>query len=428
MDYLSGLLKEIFSTYIEIAPYLLIGLSFAGLLHILFNKDFILNHLGKNDFWSVLKASVLGVPLPLCSCGVIPTALHLRKQKASMGATLSFLISTPQTGVDSIIATYGMMGPIFAIFRPVFAFIMGIAGGIAANIFDKDKLDIKKMEAEGSSCVTCDETEPHDHTFREKLNSGVKYAYMEFLDDISLQLVFGIILAGIISFIIPDNFFLKYGGDGLAGMLIMMAFAIPLYVCATASIPIAVSLMLKGLSPGAALVFLIAGPATNIATITLIGRALGRKMVIIYLSVIAVFALLGGYLLNFIFSFMGEKIISQGLHHHESTSIVFQVLIAIFSLLLIASIVRKIRGKFGRSECNCNDHESTESDMNSTRFKVEGMTCNHCVMHVENTIKEVAGVEKVEVSLNEKTAVISGDFSEQDVISAINQAGYKASI
>jgi len=425
MDYLLGLLKEIYSTYMEIAPYLLIGLTFAGLLHILFNKDFILNHLGKNNFWSVLKASILGVPLPLCSCGVIPTALYLRKQKASQGATLSFLISTPQTGIDSIIATYGMMGPIFAIFRPVFAFIMGIAGGITANLFDQDKFEIKKMEAEGFSCVTCTDTKTHEHTFWEKLNSGVRYAYIEFLDDISLQLVFGIVLAGIISFIIPDNFFQKYGGDGLLGMLFMMAFAIPLYVCATASIPIAVSLMLKGLSPGAALVFLIAGPATNIATITLIGRALGRKMVIIYLSVIAIFSLLGGYLLNFIYSFMGENIISQGIHYHTSSGIIFQILIAVFSLILLASIIRKISGKFGHHH---HDHGSMELDVNNTIFNVEGMTCNHCVMHVENAIKEVAGVKEVDVSLNEKKAVITGEFSDQDVITAIEKAGYKASI
>ncbi len=429
MNYIISLFKEIFTTYLEIAPYLLIGLSFAGLLHIIFNKDFILNHLGQNDFWSVLKASILGVPLPLCSCGVIPTALYLRKQKASQGATLSFLISTPQTGVDSIIATYGMMGPIFAIFRPLFAFVMGIVGGLTANAFDRGKIDIQKIKGEGFSCTTCNVTKPHDHTSMEKLRSGVKYAYVEFLDDISLQLVFGVALAGIISFVIPDNFFQEYGGDGLAGMLLMMVFAIPLYVCATASIPIAVSLMLKGLSPGAALVFLIAGPATNIATITLIGRALGRKMVVIYLSVIAVFALIGGYLLNFIYSFTGESIITQGMHQHTSVSAVFKIFIVLFSLLLVASIYRKIKGKLSSGDHHNHSHDFKELDMGlNKKFKIEGMTCNHCVMHVKNALEEINGVEKAAVDLNSKSAVVTGDFSDKDVIDAVKKAGYKASI
>jgi len=426
MNFISGLFKEVFSTYLEIAPYLLIGLSFAGLLHIIFNKDFILNHLGRNNFWSVLKASVLGVPLPLCSCGVIPTALYLRKQKASQGATLSFLISTPQTGVDSIIATYGMMGPIFAIFRPLFAFIMGIFGGITANFFDREKIDIVKMKEEKFSCVTCNVKQPHEHTSWEKLKSGVKYAYVEFLDDISLQLIFGVVLAGLISFLIPDDFFQQYGGEGLLGMLFMMAFAIPLYVCATASIPIAVSLMLKGLSPGAALVFLIAGPATNIATITLIARALGKKIVIIYLAVIAIFALAGGYLLNFVYSLTGENIFTQGIHQHESENLIFNIFIVIFSLILLASVIRKIKSKFRHSP-NL-ELKELELNKNQVKFKIAGMTCNHCVMHVTNAIKDVSGVEKVEVSLNNKSAVVAGKFSVDAVIAAVNKAGYKASI
>lgn len=424
MNYIIELLKEILATYLEIAPYLLIGLSFAGLLHIIFNRDFILNHMGRNNFWSVLKASVLGVPLPLCSCGVIPTALYLRKQKASQGATLSFLISTPQTGVDSIIATYGMMGPIFAVFRPIFAFLMGIAGGVTANLYDRKTVNIAKMKEAGFACVTCGEKDPHEHTAWEKLKSGVHYAYVEFLDDISLQLLFGVALAGLISFLIPDNFFQQYGGDGLLGMLFMMAFAIPLYVCATASIPIAVSLMLKGLSPGAALVFLIAGPATNIATITMIARALGRKMVMIYLSVIAIFALLGGYLLNFIYSFLDEDIMSQGMMHHGSNNLIFLILTGIFSILLIASIYRKISGKHSHHH---EPEEEVDLGQNIKKFKIEGMTCNHCVAHVKSSIEEIPGVEKVKVDLNGKSAIISGDFSDESVISAVKKAGYKAS-
>ncbi len=314
------LLNEIFSTYISIAPYLFLGLLFAGLLHVVFKKDFVAKHLGKNNLFSVIKAAILGVPLPLCSCGVIPTALFLRKKKASKGATLSFLISTPQTGIDSIIATYGMMGPIFAIFRPLAAFVTGIVGGIVTNFVEKkDEPETLNIE-EKFECDTCDVEEPHSHTVLERVTSGLNYAFVEFLDDITIQLIVGIIIAGFISFLIPDNFFADFGGGGFGGMLLMIAVGIPLYVCATASIPIAVSLILKGISPGAAFVFLVVGPATNAATITLISRALGKKLIAIYLTVISVFAILGGLLLNYIFDIVGKPEMLMT-HHHEDISL-----------------------------------------------------------------------------------------------------------
>lgn len=422
MQIIYRLLGDILATYLDIAPYLLIGLTFAGLLHVIFKKDFIARQLGKSDFLSVLKASLLGVPLPLCSCGVIPTALYLRKQRASQGATLSFLISTPQTGIDSIIATYGMMGPIFAIFRPVAAFIMGIVGGIASNLLVRDQ-ELEKIREENTfHCSSCEVTIPHEHSFLQKMVSGARYAFLEFLDDISLQLLFGVILAGIISFAIPDNFFLKYGGEGITGMLLMMVFAIPLYVCATASIPIAVSLLLKGLSPGAAFVFLVAGPATNAATITLITRALGRKVVIIYLAVIAIFALLGGFALNYVFHLFGRTTADLSHHLHGSSSHYFLILTAVFSVLFVLSLFRKISGKFRKKQ--------QESPILSTepivKFRIEGMTCNHCVRHVSEAIGEVQGVTSVIVSLNDKTALVSGDFEPQEIVVAVEKAGYKA--
>lgn len=422
MQIIYRLLGDILATYLDIAPYLLIGLTFAGLLHVIFKKDFIARQLGKSDFLSVLKASLLGVPLPLCSCGVIPTALYLRKQKASQGATLSFLISTPQTGVDSIIATYGMMGPIFAVFRPVAAFIMGIVGGVASNLLVRDQELEKTREDNTFHCSSCEINIPHEHSLWQKLVSGARYAFLEFLDDISPQLLFGVILAGIISFAIPDNFFLKYGGEGIAGMLLMMVFAIPLYVCATASIPIAVSLLLKGLSPGAAFVFLVAGPATNAATIALIARALGRKVVFIYLSVIAIFALLGGFALNYVFLLFGRTTADLSHHLHGSSSHFFLILTAVFSVLFALSLFRKISGKFRKKQ----QHSPILSSGPIVKFRIEGMTCNHCVQHVSQAIGEVQGVTGVDVNLNDKTAVVSGDFEPQDIVAAVDKAGYKA--
>jgi uncharacterized protein len=417
------LLNEIWLTYISIAPYLFIGLIFAGLLHVVFKKDFVAKHLGKNNLLSTIKAAVLGVPLPLCSCGVIPTAMFLRKKKASKGAVLSFLISTPQTGVDSIIATYGMMGPIFAIFRPLAAFVTGIIGGIAANLLDREKEAEKiSTEAEKFECDTCELEEPHDHTIKERLFSGIKYAFVDFLDDITFQLIIGIIIAGLISYIIPDNFFQKFGGDGIGGMLIMIAVGIPLYVCATASIPIAVSLILKGISPGAAFVFLVVGPATNAATITLISKMLGKKLITVYLSVISVFAILGGFLLNYligletIIEIFGEPKLMM-MDHEKDVSVISMILILLFSVLLISSIYRKMRNKYKKPTLG--------GEVSVNTFLIDGMTCNHCAASVKNTVSEIEGVTDVKINLEQKNAVIDGEYNKEEVKAAIEKAGYK---
>ncbi|MDA3814630.1 MAG: SO_0444 family Cu/Zn efflux transporter [Candidatus Cloacimonetes bacterium] len=411
-----GLLNEIWKTYISIAPYLFLGLAFAGLLHVVFKKDFVAKHLGKSDFFSVIKAAILGVPLPLCSCGVIPTALFLRKKKASKGATLSFLISTPQTGVDSIIATYGMMGPIFAIFRPLAAFVTGIVGGLVANFVEKKDEPETSITEDKFDCDTCEIDEPHSHTVLERITSGVKYAFVEFLDDITIQLIVGIVIAGFISFIIPDNFFADFGGDGIMGMLLMIAVGIPLYVCATASIPIAVSLILKGISPGAAFVFLVVGPATNAATIALISRTLGKKLIAIYLAVISVFAILGGFLLNYIFDIVGKPDMMI-MNHHEDISLFSKILIMIFSIMLILSVFRKIRNKFKKPELG--------GEMPHKTFLIEGMTCNHCVANVKDSLIKIEGVQNVKVNLEQKNAVVDGDYNSDEVKAAIVKAGYK---
>jgi len=476
------LLLEILATYLDMAPYLFIGLFFAGLLHVVFKKDFIARHLGKNNMMSVIKAAILGVPLPLCSCGVIPTALYLRRQKASEGATVSFLISTPQTGVDSIIATYGMMGPIFAIFRPLAAFVTGIVGGAILN---KHAINDDALEKEASNCGcgsgSCDDTvvvekedtgcgcgssscedktevlkpaqeetgcgcgsgHSHDDDLEglstvQKLKKGFKYAYVEFLDDIALHLMFGIILAGLISFIIPDSFFTKFDGDGIGGMFIMMAIGIPLYVCATSSIPIAVSLMLKGISPGAAFVFLVAGPATNAATISLIGNTMGKKLLFVYLAVIIVFAFLGGFALNGIFDYMNVDFVASSMseHHHMETPLWETIMMVLFTIALIPALYRRLKPrkrvkKVKLNEVKINDVKISKLNKegaimsNINEVKIEGMTCNHCAHNVKTSIQAVEGVESVEVDLKGKSAKVTGKVDLAKIITAITSAGYK---
>jgi uncharacterized membrane protein YraQ (UPF0718 family)/copper chaperone CopZ len=417
-------------TFLQMAPYLLLGLTFAGILHVLFKKEFIIKHLGKNSFMSSVKAALLGVPLPLCSCGVIPTALSLRRSKASEGATVSFLISTPQTGVDSIIATYGMLGPVFAIFRPVAAFVMGIAGGFITTLLGNKEPADDASAPHAPDCPMCLVTAPHVHTVKEKVMGMFKYAYGDFLDDISAQLLVGIIISAIITIIIPPGFFEQYVGNTWIEMLIMVAGGIPLYVCATASIPIAMALMMKGLSPGAAFVFLAAGPATNAASIILIANVMGKKIVAIYLTVITVFSMAAGFLLNFVYKASGTNAMSDMHHNHAghehvgALSIVFSL---IFLVMLLLSYMRKYYPSLWRTLTKVipGNSRKAEPATGVRTVAIEGMTCNHCVRHVTEELNKVAGIENVAVDLVSQQATFGGPVDIETVFAAVKAAGYR---
>jgi uncharacterized membrane protein YraQ (UPF0718 family) len=296
MNMASAIVIELWQTLCEMAPYLLFGFLVAGFLSVLVTPETVERHLGGKGFWPVFKASLLGVPLPLCSCGVIPVAASLRKHGSSKGATAAFLISTPQTGVDSIAVTYGMLGPVFAVFRPVAAFISGIIGGWIIEAVDgKHATDDAREPCTDECCSP-----------GRKRNIILRMLYHGFIvlpRDIARPLVIGLLIAGIIGVIVPAGFFTDKLGSNFAQMLVMMAFGIPLYVCATASVPIAAAMILKGISPGAALVFLMTGPATNAATIATIWKTMGRRAAAIYLAAVAGTALVSGILLDSLFAF-----------------------------------------------------------------------------------------------------------------------------
>ena len=353
MQIVLDLAQEILKVFWQMSPYLFLGFTISGVLHVFFSADFIVKHLGKDNLASVVKASVLGVPIPLCSCGVIPTAFSLRKNKASKGATVSFLVSTPQTGVDSIIATYGILGPIFALFRPVVSFLTGILSGALVNVFGSN--DPTPTDASEVSAPTCCHDQEQQSIIKEqrstiskKLKECFNYAYIEFMDDISLNLTVGVIIAGIISYIIPPDFFSSFQGNELLSMLLMIIAGVPLYICATSSIPVASALILKGLSPGAAFVFLAVGPATNAATMTMIWNSLGKKVFWIYLSVIVGCSTLAGLFLNSIYKFKSIDVVQTISHagHSSSGSLLVNVISSVFLLLLLASFARKILNKF----------------------------------------------------------------------------------
>jgi len=300
-----GIVRASFDILLDSGPYLLFGLLLAGAIYVSFPAEKIVRHLGKRSFGSVVKAALVGIPLPLCSCGVIPTGLSIKRQGASTGATLSFMIATPQTGVDSISLTYALLDPLFTIFRPVAAFLTAVFTGLSANVLLREQ-PVAGTPAQ-NSCALCEESgeETHAHGFKEKVAGTLRYAFIEFYGDIAKWLFTGIIIAGVVMHFVPADFVERHLSSGLSSMLIMLAVGIPIYICAAGSTPIAAALVLKGVSPGAALVFLLAGPATNAATMTLVARYLGRGALAIYLTCIAVVAVGMGLVLDFLYGAFG---------------------------------------------------------------------------------------------------------------------------
>jgi len=306
METVFGVLKESWQVLNDSALYCLFGIFMSGLLKSLMPNDFVAGHLGGNSTASVIKASLIGMPLPLCSCGVIPVASGLRRQGAGTGATTAFLISTPETGIDSIALTYALLDPFMTVIRPVAAFITATAAGILVNCIPVPNHAEKAKPAGCSSgSCTCKKKFADDAAGPGKaeaparsIRAGLSFAFGGLLADIGPSLLAGIVLAGGIAFFVPDGFVEQHLGAGIMPMLVMLMLGIPLYVCATASTPIVAALALKGLTPGAALVFLLAGPATNIATIMVVAKLMGKRIATVYVLVIASASLMMGMLVN----------------------------------------------------------------------------------------------------------------------------------
>ncbi|MDE6812041.1 MAG: permease, partial [Muribaculaceae bacterium] len=282
----------------EMAPYILLGLFIAGLLHAFVTPDLMGKHLARPGWKSVLKAALIGVPLPLCSCGVLPTAIALRRNGASKSATSAFLISTPQTGVDSIAATWSLLGPAFAILRPVAAMTTALAGGMAVSTDERSDTDGRLMPYYESDGVVT--PAPAERSVMSRIGETLRYGFYDMVRSIGGWLAGGLLIAALITEFVPTDFFASLGRYPLLAMLAVVAVAVPMYVCATGSIPIALSLMLKGLSPGTALVLLMAGPAANFASITLLTRELGRRAAAIYIGSIVAGAILFGLAVDYL--------------------------------------------------------------------------------------------------------------------------------
>lgn len=416
-DILGHFLAENLYLIGQMAPYLTLGFIFAGLLHAFIPRKAVARHLGKESVGSAVKAAVIGVPMPLCSCGVVPTGIGLRKRGASRAAVVSFLISTPQTGIDSIAATYGFFGWALAVFRPIAAFVSGILGGIATLLLKKNAVEDEhwmKFHIRGEDAL---EKNGEPLSFFRRLAGGMRFAFYELLGDISLWLVIGLAVAAAISLVVPDDFFAESLSGGLVQKLVMMAFGIPLYVCSTASIPIAAVLMTKGISAGAAFVFLMTGPATNAATMIIIGRVMGFRVLAVYLASIALLALGFGAGLDLFVSQTGITIESAAAHEHMLPHWITWGSAGLITFFITLHFVERFDRRFLRRK--------TMAGENGVDLIVEGMTCSHCVRTVTDTLKNVPGVTAVNVSLEGGHAHIDGEnLDKTKLAEAVKSAGY----
>jgi len=414
-EQLTSIAAEFWGTLSAMAPYLLFGFLVAGTLSVMISPETVERHLGRRGIWGPLKAALFGVPLPLCSCGVIPVAASLRRHGASRGATTAFLISTPQTGVDSIFVTFSILGPIFTVVRPIVAFVSGVLGGAAVDVLDR------KDDEESSAPVRCEGECCNPQAEGGRFMHVLRYGFVTLPRDIGTALLVGILIAGVISAAVPGDRLGEYlgaerglGRDILA-MFVMMIVGLPLYVCATASVPVAAALILKGVSPGAALVFLMTGPATNAATIATVWKTMGKRTAVTYLATVAVTAFAAGLLLNHIDP-RAESMTHAGHSMLPSWAgtVAAVALLGVLGAALIAPLVKRAKTP-----------QLGEGDRMMT-LMISGMTCSHCVDNVTRALGGLAGVKEVAVDLKGGKAVVTGDgLDEGELRRKVEEIGYK---
>ena len=395
VDYLGLFLSEMWSLCLEMSPFLLMGMFVAGLISMFVDSRLILKHIGSKSFTSILKSTILGIPVPLCSCGVIPVAATLRDGGASKGSTVSFLVSTPQTGVDSIFLTYGMLGPVFALFRPLAAFISGVFSGMVINSFDDD-VHHHLPDSEHVSDV--------NKPLIERLESGLRYGFLTLPSDIVVPLFQGLVVAAAIALFIPPDF--------IAENFSSSSYIMPIYVCATASIPIAVALMGKGVTAGAVFVFLMAGPATNASSIAVVKNILGRRTMVYYLFLISSTAIVFGFILDS-FITIGPPAMSSNAHVHADDSYMSLFLTILFVLILLNAYFYTLKGEMPKPD---ESKDVIDGSQDRLSIKVDGMTCSHCKESVESAVYSCSGVESASVDLLKGLVLVIGSGLDEGAI------------
>lgn len=395
--------KESSKFLLDISPYLLFGFLVAGILYILLPESLVIKHLGGGRL-AVLKAAIFGIPLPLCSCGVIPVATSLRKRGASKSATLSFFMTTPTTGVDSILATYSLLGALFAIFRPLAALLGGISTGLVFRAIEREKIS----------------TPQHIHESRKiKPKEILSYGFGELPRSIGKWVLVGIFIGGVISFAIPEGFVERYMGSEtflghLTSYVAMLLAGIPMYVCAIGAIPIVASLIAKGMCPGAGLVFLIAGPATNSITITVIGSMFGKRGLLVYMAGTIMIAILLGIIFDLIWNVLGKPI---GLITPGGMMLPFHFKL-VAGLILVFVIIKSILG---------GERMKAEEKEAKYKFKVPDMSCVHCKTKIEEALEKIPGIS-FSVDLDSKLVLVDGELNKSTLNTlkeTIESLGYK---
>mgnify|MGYP005853252717 CR=1 FL=1 len=357
-DPLLNILSATWDVILDAAPWMLLGFAMAGLLKAFLPDDLVARHLGAGSRFSVLKAALIGAPIPLCSCGVIPAAAGLRRQGAGRGATAAFLVATPETGVDSIAVTYALLDPVMTVLRPLSALLTAVVAGLGVSWLDRREAvpppppvlaplaGLKGADApascSGGSCGCGARPASRPAGLGARLAHGMGYAFGELLGDVGLWFVGGAVLAGAFTALVPPQALSESLGTGLWSMVAALAASLPLYVCATATTPLVAALALKGLSPGAALVFLLAGPATNAATVAVVAGMLGRRAAALYVASIALCALGLGLFVNALYGWLGMDVTNwiatgAGETHGPLTTVMAVALLGLMALARLRS-------------------------------------------------------------------------------------------
>lgn len=425
----SHLIYALLNILNQMSPYILLGFILAGMLHVFIRPDTMSRHLSGHGWRPVVKAALLGIPLPLCSCGVLPTAVALRRQGASKGASTSFLIATPQTGVDSIAATYALLGLPFAIVRPIAALVGSVAGGMAVDRSDKDGDNDMPVTASATACSDgCCQSAAEAEAprgFINKMWAAVKYGLTDMVASVGKWLVIGLVVAAVITVAVPDSLFLSLAEYPRLAMLVMVAVAVPMYVCATGSIPIAMSLMLKGLTPGVGFVLLMAGPAANFASVMVLSKSLGRRATAVYVLSVVVTAILFGLLIDYLLPAqwfaIGGAADTIGHCHVEWPWFPTLCSALLVALLLRAFVAGAAERRRFRKESN--NTSTTDTTMQKV-YKVNGMACAHCKATVEKAVGAVAGVSSVAVDLPTGRVAVDGAYDPKAVAEAVTNAGF----
>lgn len=489
LEILEKFVWQFITLFSEMAPFLLLGFLLAGILHVWVPNHLYVPKIAKPNFKSVLWAALFGVPLPICSCGVIPTSIALRKEGASKGASVSFLISTPATGVDSILATYSLLGGPFAILRPVAAFVTAMLGGVFTNLVTKNEPETgvavigeshehehhhehEHCGCEGEHC-SCDHDDHDEHekkSFAQKVKETFEYGFVNMIGDVSKWLIIGLLLGALIAAFVPDDFFLFLHEYPLLCMLVVLVLAMPMYTCATGSIPLALALVEKGVTPGAALVLLMAGPATSIASMLVVGKAFGKRTLAAYLISIAFGAMFFGFIVDTFLmdTFLGSMLPhgSAECHGHGALGVFDYICAAVFAALIIyAKFAHKGCGcghcgcpetssgqahehgcccegedhceceehhhEHGEGECHCHEHahEHHHDEHVVETYRVNGMNCSHCKACVEKAVKALDGVISAEADVAKKELRVEwhyeDDINETALKKAVDEAGFE---